>query len=112
MPEAGRDEADAAFLTGVFSFVDAVFGGSLESTLNVLTLSRPIQAGILHRQGVLGLLLSAVEALGRGAWDELEALSARLQPLKRSRCVASRPEPGPASGITAPRVWSGSRIED
>ncbi|HEY4296325.1 MAG TPA: EAL domain-containing protein, partial [Paraburkholderia sp.] len=49
LPEAGRDEADAAFLTGVFSFVDAVFGGSLESTLNVLTLSRPIQAAILRR---------------------------------------------------------------
>ena len=58
LPEAGRDEADAAFLTGVFSFVDAVFGGSLESTLNVLTLSRPIQAAILHREGELGELLS------------------------------------------------------
>jgi c-di-GMP-related signal transduction protein len=81
LPEVGRDEVDAAFLTGVFSFVDAVFGGSLESTLNVLTLSRPIQAGILHRQGVLGLLLTVVEALERGAWDEIDSLCVRLQPL-------------------------------
>lgn len=84
LPEAGRDEADAAFLTGVFSFVDAVFGGSLENTLNVLTLSKPIQAAILHREGVLGLLLSAVDALERGAWEEIEALCQRLVPLSVS----------------------------
>ena len=77
LPDAGRGEADAAFLTGVFSFVDAVFGGSLESTLNVLTLSRPIQAAILHREGVLGLLLSAVEALEHGAWDQIATLCER-----------------------------------
>ncbi|NIF52419.1 EAL domain-containing protein [Burkholderia sp. Ax-1724] len=81
MPEAGRDEADAAFLTGVFSFVDAVFGGSLEKTLNVLTLSRPIQAAILHREGTLGLLLSAIEALESGAWERVAELCERLQPL-------------------------------
>lgn len=81
LPEAGRDEADAAFLTGVFSFVDAVFGGSLENTLNVLTLSKPIQSAILHREGVLGLLLSAVDALERGAWTEIEAACVRLAPL-------------------------------
>jgi c-di-GMP-related signal transduction protein len=84
LPEAGRDEADAAFLTGVFSFVDAVFGGSLESTLNILTLSKPIQAAILHREGVLGLLLAAVEALERGAWAQIETICERLAPLSVS----------------------------
>jgi c-di-GMP-related signal transduction protein len=84
LPEAGRDEADAAFLTGVFSFVDAVFGGSLESTLNVLTLSKPIQAAILHGEGVLGLLLSAVDALERGAWAQIETVCERLAPLSVS----------------------------
>lgn len=81
LPEAGRDEADAAFLTGVFSFVDAVFGGALENTLNVLTLSRPIQAAILRREGVLGALLSTIEALERGEWERIVALCERLQPL-------------------------------
>lgn len=84
LPEAGRDEADAAFLTGVFSFVDAVFGGPLDHTLNVLTLSKPIQAAILHREGALGLLLSAVDALERGAWQEIEAVCERLAPLSVS----------------------------
>ncbi|MBN3767298.1 EAL domain-containing protein [Burkholderia sp. Ac-20365] len=82
LPEAGRDEADAAFLTGVFSFVDSVFGGSLEHTLNVLALSKPIRDAILLREGVLGTLLSVVEALERGAWDEIERISAKLEGLQ------------------------------
>jgi c-di-GMP-related signal transduction protein len=112
LPEAGRDEADAAFLTGVFSFVDAVFGGSLESTLNVLTLSRPIQAGILHRQGVLGLLLSAVEALERGAWDEIETLCARLQPLTVEEVAELGLAAGAWAGVADRSAEGLERIED
>ncbi|MFP3567732.1 EAL and HDOD domain-containing protein [Paraburkholderia sp. SIMBA_030] len=112
LPEAGRDEADAAFLTGVFSFVDAVFGGSLESTLNVLTLSRPIQAAILHREGVLGMLLNAVEALERGAWDEIGTLCARLQPLTVEEVAQLGLAAGAWAG-TADRSAEGlERIED
>jgi c-di-GMP-related signal transduction protein len=112
LPDAGRDEADAAFLTGVFSFVDAVFGGSLESTLNVLTLSRPIQAGILHRQGVLGLLLTAVEALERGAWDEIDALCARLQPLTVEEIALLGLAAGAWAGVADRSAEGLERIED
>jgi c-di-GMP-related signal transduction protein len=98
LPEAGRDEADAAFLTGVFSFVDAVFGGSLENTLNILTLSKPIQAAILRREGVLGQLLSAVDALERGAWAEIEAACVQLPPLTVSEVAEL--------GLTA-AAWAG-----
>jgi c-di-GMP-related signal transduction protein len=82
LPEAGRDETDAAFLTGVFSFVDSVFGGSLEHTLNVLALSKPIRDAILLREGVLGTLLTVVEALERGAWAEIESVCERLEGLQ------------------------------
>jgi c-di-GMP-related signal transduction protein len=112
LPEAGRDEADAAFLTGVFSFVDAVFGGSLESTLNVLTLSRPIQAAILHREGVLGLLLSAVEALERGAWDDVEAMCARLQPLTVEEVAQLGLMAGAWAGVADRGAEGLERIED
>jgi c-di-GMP-related signal transduction protein len=112
LPEAGRDEADAAFLTGVFSFVDAVFGGSLESTLNVLTLSRPIQAAILHREGVLGALLSAVEALEWGAWDELGAVCARLQPLTVEEVAQLGLAAGAWAGVADRSAEGLERIED
>lgn len=81
LPHAGHDDRDGAFLTGVFSFVDAVFGGGLESTLDVLTLAKPIRAAIVRREGVLGRLLSAIEALERGEWATVDALASQLAPL-------------------------------
>jgi len=112
LPEAGRDEADAAFLTGVFSFVDAVFGGSLESTLNVLTLSRPIQAAILHREGVLGLLLSTVAALERGDWDEIGTLCAHHAPLTVEDVAAMGLAAGAWAGVADRSAEGLERIED
>jgi c-di-GMP-related signal transduction protein len=112
LPEAGRDEADAAFLTGVFSFVDAVFGGSLESTLNVLTLSRPLQAAILRREGVLGLLLSAIDALERGAWDEIAVLCERLQPLTLEELAQMALAAGAWAGVADRSAQGLERIED
>jgi c-di-GMP-related signal transduction protein len=112
LPEAGRDEADAAFLTGVFSFVDAVFGGSLESTLNVLTLSRPIQAAILRREGVLGVLLSTVEALERGAWERVAALCERLQPLTVEELAQMGLAAGAWAGVADRSAQGLERIED
>ncbi|MEC5407937.1 EAL domain-containing protein [Paraburkholderia sp. MPAMCS5] len=112
LPEAGRDEADAAFLTGVFSFVDAVFGGSLESTLNVLTLSRPIQSAILHREGVLGRLLSAVEALETGAWDTLAGFCAQLAPLTVEEVAQMGLAAGAWAGVADRSAEGLERIED
>jgi len=65
----------------VFSFVDAVFGGSLESTLEVLTLARPIRTAIVEREGVLGRLLDLSEALERGNWASVDTLCESLAPL-------------------------------
>ena len=81
LPNANRQTTDAAFLTGVFSLVDAVFGDSLERTLEDLTLSRHIRAAILKREGVLGTLLSAVEALEYGDWAALDRACETLVPL-------------------------------
>jgi c-di-GMP-related signal transduction protein len=112
MPEAGRDEADAAFLTGVFSFVDAVFGGSLEKTLNILTLSRPIQAAILHREGRLGLLLNAVEALESGAWDRIGELCEHLRPLTLEEVAQLGLAAGAWAGVADRSAAGLERIED
>jgi c-di-GMP-related signal transduction protein len=112
LPEAGRDETDAAFLTGVFSFVDAVFGGSLESTLNVLTLSRPIQAAILRREGVLGSLLSMIEALERGEWERVVALCEQLQPLTVEEVAQMGLAAGAWAGVADRSAQGLERIED
>jgi c-di-GMP-related signal transduction protein len=65
----------------VFSLVDAVFGDTLENTLEALTLASHIRAAILRRDGQLGTLLAAIEALERGDWEALDRASAALSPL-------------------------------
>jgi len=88
LPEAGPAEEDAAFLVGVFSFVDAVFGGPLDQTLEVLRLAKPIRAAIARREGVLGHLLDASEALERADWAAVDAACARLAPLDAGALAA------------------------
>nr|WP_028227213.1 EAL domain-containing protein [Paraburkholderia ferrariae] len=88
LPAAGRDEQDTAFLAGVFSFVDAVFGGPLETTVDMLRLARPIRAAIIGREGLLGRLLDVTEALEQGDWSGVDTICARLEPLDASAVAA------------------------
>jgi c-di-GMP-related signal transduction protein len=81
LASTNRKVVDGAFLTGVFSLVDAVFGDTLENTLEALTLASHIRAAILRREGTLGTLLSAIEALERADWAALDQASAALAPL-------------------------------
>jgi c-di-GMP-related signal transduction protein len=80
LTQANRKVVDAAFLTGVFSLVDAVFGDTLEATLDALMLAGHIRAAILRHEGLLGTLLAAVQALERADWAALEQVSAALAP--------------------------------
>jgi c-di-GMP-related signal transduction protein len=99
LPEAGPSEEDAAFLVGVFSFVDAVFGGPLDKTLEMLTVAKPIRAAIARREGVLGRLLGVCEALERGDWAAVDAACTALAPLDAGAVAAL--------GLTAAE-WAGT----
>jgi c-di-GMP-related signal transduction protein len=72
---------ESAFLTGVFSLIDVVFGGTLEDILAGLALSVPITEAILHRRGQLGQLLSLAEAAERGDQVSITSLCQRLSPM-------------------------------
>jgi c-di-GMP-related signal transduction protein len=88
LPDSNRPDTDEAFLAGVFSLVDAVFGESLERTLEDLSLSPHIRAAILHREGTLGSLLLAVQALEQGDWATLDTACVALAPLTSSGLAA------------------------
>ncbi|WP_407672001.1 EAL and HDOD domain-containing protein [Paraburkholderia acidisoli] len=81
LTDAHLEDEDGAFLVGVFSFVEAVFGGSIESTLDILTLAKPVRMAIVGREGALGRLLELSEAFERGDWAGVDALCAQLAPL-------------------------------
>ncbi|WP_419759807.1 EAL and HDOD domain-containing protein [Acidisoma sp.] len=53
---------DRAFLVGVLSLADSLFGQSLFDILDILNLDTALHEALLHRRGHLGALLNLVEA--------------------------------------------------
>ena len=64
--------ADTAFITGVLSLVDTLFQSPLESILKDLNLSEEINNALLHRDGLLGTLVSVIENLEEEKYDVLK----------------------------------------
>ena len=63
--------ADTAFITGVLSLLDTLFQTPLEDILKELNLSEEINNALLHRDGLLGTLVSVIENLEQEKYDEL-----------------------------------------
>ncbi len=57
-----QEEADQAFVAGIFSLLDVMLGMSKESALGLLSVPEPVAAAVLRREGALGELLSLAEA--------------------------------------------------
>ena len=57
-----RDEQDVAFMTGVFSLLDLLFGMSMEEIVGALSLPAIASDALLTRSGRFGELLRMVEA--------------------------------------------------
>jgi EAL and modified HD-GYP domain-containing signal transduction protein len=58
----GRDAQDQAFMTGVFSLLDRLFGTPIDALVADLGLPPHVAAALLRREGVLGERLRLVEA--------------------------------------------------
>lgn len=63
--------ADMAFITGVLSLIDALFQSPLEDILKDLNLSEEINNALLHRDGLLGTLVTVIEYLEQEKYDLL-----------------------------------------
>jgi c-di-GMP-related signal transduction protein len=70
---------DQAFLVGVLSRLDALFGTTLEQALADLPLASGVREALLDRRGTLGRLLSICEARERADARALEALCEAMQ---------------------------------
>jgi c-di-GMP-related signal transduction protein len=64
--------ADSAFITGILSFANVLFGITLNEIIDKLNLAVEIQEALLDRQGVLGTLLSVTEELDEDNYEEVE----------------------------------------
>ena len=64
--------ADSAFITGILSFANVLFGVTLDEIIDKLNLAVEIQEALLGRQGVLGTLLAITEELDEDNYEEVE----------------------------------------
>ena len=62
-------KSEAAFIVGLFSMLDALLDQPLAHLLLNLPLAEDIVAGLMHRTGPTGRLLSFVIAYEQGDWD-------------------------------------------
>ena len=69
-----RDEQDGAFMVGMFSLLDLLFGCPLWEILKPLSLPENIVNALLERNGPLGVHLKLVEAADREGQQSLEDL--------------------------------------
>jgi len=76
-----REQADQAFMVGVLSLLDALFGAPLPELLAELNLADPVRVALLTHQGTLGRLLNIILRAEQNQFDELIAELAELPPL-------------------------------
>ncbi|GAB3529413.1 EAL and HDOD domain-containing protein [Photobacterium alginatilyticum] len=62
-------EKDKAFLTGLFSLLDALLDNSLEQLLTLLPLEPDVRDALLNRQGALGRILALLDAYEQADWE-------------------------------------------
>ncbi|WP_299017304.1 EAL and HDOD domain-containing protein [uncultured Photobacterium sp.] len=70
---------DKAFLTGLFSLLDALLDNSLEQLLALLPLEPDVQEALLNRQGELGQILALLDAYEQADWDKVSACCQALK---------------------------------
>ena len=56
------EEADQAFVVGLFSLLDVMLSMPMESAVGLLHVPEPVAAALLRREGFLGSLLTLAEA--------------------------------------------------
>lgn len=74
-----RDDADNAFVVGIFSLLDAMLGVSMKDALTSVSLPEVVNDALLLRQGVFGPFLQLVEACEKFDFTTLELLAMSLQ---------------------------------
>lgn len=70
--------AGPLFLVGLFSLLDTILGQPMEEALSQLSLTAPVQAALLRREGPLAPALNLVEAYETARWDDVATCAMQL----------------------------------
>ena len=74
-----QDQADQAFVVGIFSLLDVMLGMPMEAALNLLRVPEEVEAALLHNSGTLGDLLSLAQACESNDDDAFDRAANALQ---------------------------------
>ena len=74
-----QDDADQAFVAGIFSLLDAMLGMPMEDALSLLHVPESVEEALLHRTGTLGNLLSLAQACESNDDDAFDRAAHALQ---------------------------------
>ena len=74
-----QDDADQAFVAGIFSLLDAMLGMPMQDALSLLHVPETVEEALLQRTGVLGNLLSLAQACESNDDDAFDRAAAALQ---------------------------------
>lgn len=75
---SGDRRADAFFIVGLFSMLDAVLRAPMADLLRQVDLSREVNEALLERSGPYAPVLNLVEAFERGDWDTVGSIATTL----------------------------------
>ena len=73
-----KDEQDTAFMVGMFSLLDKLFGSDLKDVLHPLNLQEEVLSALLNRAETLGTALHLVELSDRPYSAEIESTLKRV----------------------------------
>ncbi len=73
-----QEDADNAFVAGVFSMLDVMLGVPMDKALQEISLSEQVVLALRERQGSFGPYLRIVLACEREDWDEIDRDAALL----------------------------------
>lgn len=71
------EQAEAAFLTGVLSLLDALYETPMENVVENLNISDDVATALLYRKGLLGTLLHLSERLEKADFGAVQAILAK-----------------------------------
>ncbi|MDY0331395.1 MAG: HDOD domain-containing protein [Thiomonas sp.] len=72
------EDADNAFVVGIFSMLDAMLGVPMEKALAEITLSEQVVMALRHDSGLFGSYLQLVRAVEQRDFDNLDFLASAL----------------------------------
>ncbi|MEA9424433.1 EAL domain-containing protein [Aeromonas caviae] len=75
---APAEQAQQAFVTGLFSLLDVLMGEPLDQLLGSIPLTDDIRAALLTRKGKLGFYLALCEDFEKADWQRVAANTVRL----------------------------------